>query len=149
VHWSWGRVRMPLLGRVGYALRYLAVGFTWLAIVGGEGPKIRESKWADFYQPAALLCMVGFVDNLLRRTGPGESAWFWLASGRIEVIWFVWSSPPGIPVSVRVAGWGEIGLGGRRRGNRDRRSIIAYHATPDYDCRYQFCHRPGQRQSQL
>ncbi len=86
VHWSWWRVLLPLMVMVGHALLYIGVGFTWLAIMGGEGAKIRESRWAEFYQPAALLCMAGFVDNLLRRVGPGESAWFWLASGRVEVI---------------------------------------------------------------
>ena len=88
VHWSWWRVLLPLLVMVGHALLDIGVAFTWLAIMGGEGAKVRESRWVDFYQPAALLCMAGFVDNLLRRVGPGESAWFWLASGRIEVILF-------------------------------------------------------------
>ena len=86
VHWSWWRVLLPLWVVVGYSLLHIATGFIWLSIVASADVRIRESNRADFYQPVGLLCMLAFLDNLLRRIGPGESVWWWLASGRSEVL---------------------------------------------------------------
>lgn len=86
VHWSWWRVMLPLWVVAGHLLLYIVVGFLWLTIVGSEHARTGEFPHWEFYQLAALLCLLGFLDNLLRRVGPGESAWWWLASGRWEVM---------------------------------------------------------------
>lgn len=86
VHWSWWWVLLPLWVVVGYSLLYIATGFIRLSIVGSEDVRIRGSNRVELYQPVGLLCMLVFLDNLLRRIGPGESVWWWLASGRSEVL---------------------------------------------------------------
>ena len=86
VHWSWWRVLLPAWVLLGYGLLYVATALIWSAIARATNPAFRASRWATIYEALALLSMFGFVDNLLRRIGPGESAWFWLASGRTETI---------------------------------------------------------------
>jgi hypothetical protein len=86
-HWSWWRVLLPLLVVVGHNVVYIAVGFVWLALLGSEDATTREIRRWEIYQLSSMLCVLVVLDNLLRRIGgPGESAWWWLASGRWEVI---------------------------------------------------------------
>ena len=91
VHWSWWRVWLPIRVVLGHNGLYIAVGFMWLCWIrcgdDTRGATIRQSHRLDGYQLAGMLCLLIFVDNLLRRIGePGESVWCWLASGRMEVI---------------------------------------------------------------
>ena len=53
----------------------------------GEEVTIRQDDRPYSYQLAAMLCFLIFADNLLGRIeGPGETMWFWLRSGRWELI---------------------------------------------------------------
>ena len=48
---------------------------------------IRQDHDSYGYQLGAMLCFLIFLDNLLRRIeGPGTTVWFWLSSGRWELI---------------------------------------------------------------
>jgi hypothetical protein len=50
-----------------------------------------------------MVCALIFLDNVFRKMGgPGESAWWWLASGRTEVILFSDGLDVDVPVSVLV-----------------------------------------------
>ena len=91
VHWSWYRVLLPLWVVLGHNALYVTVGFVWLffadAGAAGEEATIRQDRRPDGYQLAAMLCFLIFVDNLLKRIeGPGDTVWFWLSSGRWELI---------------------------------------------------------------
>jgi len=87
VDWSWWRVLLPLWLLVAHNLLYMAVGFVWVSLIGSEEATVRESRRGQVYQLGAIVCELVVVDNLLRRLGgPRESAWWWLASGRSEVI---------------------------------------------------------------
>jgi hypothetical protein len=49
--------------------------------------RIRAHPGFDRYQLGSLVCALILLDNVLRKMGgPGESDWWWLASGRTEVI---------------------------------------------------------------
>lgn len=86
VPWSWWRVMLPLWAVAGHAVLYLGVGWLWLTLVGSERASTRELRHREVHQLGAMLCLLVFVDNLLRRIGPGETAWGWLAPGRTEVL---------------------------------------------------------------
>jgi hypothetical protein len=89
--WSWRHVLLPLWVVLGHNALYITVGFVWLFFVddgaAGEEVAIRQDDGPYGYQLAAMLCFLIFADNLLRRIeGPGDSVWFWLSSGRWELI---------------------------------------------------------------
>lgn len=91
VHWSWWRVLLPLLVVLGHNALYVTVGFVrfFFAEYGttGEEATIRHDHNSYGYQVAAMLCFLIFLDNLLKRIeGPGDTVWFWLSSGRWELI---------------------------------------------------------------
>lgn len=91
VHWSWWRVLLPIWVFWGHQGLYVAVGLTWLSWIGSgeesEGLRIRRTDRLDGYQVVGMLCALVLLDNLLRRIGgAGESEWWWLASGKMEVI---------------------------------------------------------------
>jgi hypothetical protein len=91
VHWSWWRVLLPLWVVLGHNALYLTVGFIWLLFVDGGGAgeaiPIRQDDHPDGYQLAAMLCFLIFADGLLGRfEGHEETVWFWLSSGRRELM---------------------------------------------------------------
>jgi hypothetical protein len=91
VHWSWWRVLLPIWVFWGHQGLYVVVGLTWLSWIGSgeesEGLRIRGTDRLDGYQVVGMLCSLVLLDNLLRRIGgAGESEWWWLASGKMEVI---------------------------------------------------------------
>jgi hypothetical protein len=91
VDWSWGRVMLPLWVFLGHNAAYLLVGFICLFFArygeDEEEQPIDESNLLQGYHLAALLFVLIFVDNLLRWIeGRGDSNWFWLCSGKLEVL---------------------------------------------------------------
>ena len=68
---------------------YIAVGFIWLTWMecGGHRATVRESQQRYRYQFGSMVCSLIFMDNVMRKMGAsGESSWFWLASGKTNVI---------------------------------------------------------------
>ena len=91
VHWSWWRVLLPLWVVLGHNALYITVGFVRLLFADDgaaeEGVTIRQDNHPYGYQLAAMLCFLIFTDNLLGRIeGHEETVWFWLSSGRWELI---------------------------------------------------------------
>jgi len=89
--WSWWRVLLPLWVVLWQNAVHIAVGFLWLTWMGcgreGDDLRIRPHHGLDRYQLVSLVCALIFLDNVLRKMGgPGESDWWWMASGRTEVI---------------------------------------------------------------
>jgi hypothetical protein len=88
--WSWWRVLLPLWVVLGHNILYIAVGFVWFCFADDtaeEEVTIRQGHGGYRYQLAALVCFVIFADNVLRRIeGSGETIWFWVSSGRWELI---------------------------------------------------------------
>ena len=115
-HWSWWRVLLPLWVVLGHNALYITVGFVWLFFAddgaAGEEVTIRQDDGPYSYQLAAMLCFLIFADNLLGRIeGPGETMWFWLSSGRWELI-FVSGV---LSVVCQLLFWSGIVLTGNRR----------------------------------
>lgn len=78
----------------------------------GKELTIRQDDGPYSYQLAAMLCFLIFADNLLGRIeGPGETMWFWLRSGRWELI-FVSGV---LSVVCQLLFWSGIVLTGIRR----------------------------------
>ena len=92
MRWSWWRVLLPLWALVGHSALYLAVGFLWLTVVRlredeDNEPNVVGSDGLIGCQVASLVCVLIFMDNVLRWAGPGGgSHWFWLCSGKVEMI---------------------------------------------------------------
>jgi hypothetical protein len=89
--WSWWRVLLPLWVVLWHNGVYIAVGFLWLTWIGygreGDDPRIGPHHGLDRYQLGSLVCALILLDNVLRKIGgPGESDWWWMASGKTEVI---------------------------------------------------------------
>jgi len=93
VHWSWWRVLLPMWVFLGYNLLHVLVGFTGLFFVkygeerGEEECTFVETNRLTGYKLGGMLCFLIFMDNLLRwMERGGNSAWFWLCSGKLEVV---------------------------------------------------------------
>jgi len=90
VDWSWWRVMLPLWVLLGHNAAYMLVGFICLffARYGEEEEQpINQTNLLRRYQFAAMLFCLIFVDNLLRGIeGRGDSNWFWLCSGKFEIL---------------------------------------------------------------
>jgi hypothetical protein len=89
-HWSWWRVFLPLWVILGHNALYILVGFVWLSSVDHgdveERLTIRPNP-PQSYQYGAMLCFLLFADNLLGRVeGPDQRLWFWLRSGRWQLL---------------------------------------------------------------
>ena len=89
--WSWWRVLLPLWVVLWHNSVYMAVGFIWLTWMGcgreGDDLRVRRHRKLDRYQFGSLLCAAIFLDNVLRKMGGArESVWWWLASGRPDVL---------------------------------------------------------------
>jgi hypothetical protein len=93
VDWTWWRVMLPLWVFLVHNAAYLLVGFIcpFFARYGEDEEEqeqpIDQSNLLRGYQFAALLFSLIFVDNLVRWTeGRGDSNWFWLCSGKLEIL---------------------------------------------------------------
>lgn len=89
VNWSWWRVMLPLGVFLGHNAAYILVGFICLFFArhGEEEEPIDESDLLQGYRFAAMLFFLIFLDNLLRWIeGRGDSNWFWLCSGKLEIL---------------------------------------------------------------
>ena len=103
-HWSWWRVFLPLWVIVGHNLIYVLVGFLCLFAVrygedeeAEEPAKVPSDRMA--YQAASLVCVLIATDNLLRwLERGGNSYWFWLCSGSVAMVGFVWDSRAGCTI---------------------------------------------------
>ena len=91
--WSWCRVLLPLWVFLGHNTAYILVGFICLFFARygedeeEEEPPVDESNLIQGYHFAAMLFVLIFVDNLLRwMEGRGDSNWFWLCSGKLEIL---------------------------------------------------------------
>ena len=89
--WSWWRVLLPTWLLLWQSAVYVGGGFIWMTGKGrGRATgdvKIRRRHGLDRYQLWSMLFASLFVDNVLRRVGGrGESAWWWLASGRLDAL---------------------------------------------------------------
>ena len=89
--WSWWRVLLPLWAVLWHNGVYIAVGFIWLTWKGcgreDDELRVRRQHRLDRCQFGSMVCALVFLDNVLRKMGgEGESVWWWLASGRHEVI---------------------------------------------------------------
>ena len=116
--WSWWRVSLPLWAVLGHNILYISIGFVWLYFADDgsaeEAVTIRQEDGGYGYQIAALVCLVVFADNLLRRIeGPGEKM-LWVSSGRWELI--VVSGM--LSVLMQLLFWSEVVDPGTRRTHR-------------------------------
>ena len=109
MHWSWWRVMLPVWAVLGHNVLYIGVGFLWLSFaddgVTDEEVVTRETNQTYGYQLAALFCFAVFADNVLSRIeGAGQTAGFWLTSGRWELI-FVFSV---LSAALQLLFWSEV-----------------------------------------
>ena len=116
MHWSWWRVMLPVWAVLGHNVLYIGVGFLWLSFaddgVTDEEVVTRETDQTYGYQLAALFCFAVFADNVLRRIeGAGQTAGFWLTSGRWELI-VVFSV---LSVALQLLFWSEVAPAARHR----------------------------------
>jgi hypothetical protein len=93
VNWSWWRVMLPLGVFLGHNAAYILVGFICLFFARHgeeeeeEEQPIDQTNLLRGYQFAAMLFFFIFLDNLLRWIeGRGDSNWFWLCSGKLEIL---------------------------------------------------------------
>jgi hypothetical protein len=94
VEWSWWRVMLPLWVFLGHNAANLLVGFICLFFARyGEEEEEEEEKPIDETNLlqgchfASMLFLLIFADNLLRWIeGRGDSNWFWLCSGKLEIL---------------------------------------------------------------
>ena len=108
-HGSWWRVLLPLCVVLGHNALYIGVGFIWLSFaddgVTDEEVVTRETNHTYGYQLAALFCFAVLADNVLSRIeGAGQTAGFWLISGRWELI-FVFSV---LSAALQLLFWSEV-----------------------------------------
>jgi hypothetical protein len=101
----WWRVLLPLWVILAHNALYITVGFVWISFAerrSGEEATIRHDRDFYGYQWGAMLFVLLFLDNLLKRMeGTGNAVWFWLSSGRMELV-FVVGVQCGVPGSVLV-----------------------------------------------
>ena len=82
---------LPFWIVLGHNILYVAIGFIWLSLTDDgaaeEAVTIREGHGGYGYQVAALVCLVVFADNVLRRIeGQQETMLLWVSSCRWETI---------------------------------------------------------------
>lgn len=84
---------LPLGVFLGHNAAYILVGFICLFFVRSredqeeEEQPINETNLLQGCQFAAMLFFLIFLDNLLRWIeGSGDSNWFWLCSGKLEIL---------------------------------------------------------------
>lgn len=91
--WSWWRVLLPIGLIVGYNVINIIVAFTYLSFAhiperpDGDEAEILEPHTYNAHNVAAILFFVIFGDNMVRWIDGSEtSQWFWLFSGKGEVL---------------------------------------------------------------
>src|SRR4029453_4654409 len=91
VDWTWWRVMLPLWVFLVHNAAYLLVGFICLFFARygedqeEEEQSIDETNLLRSYNLASMLFGLIFVDNLLRWMRGGDSNWFWLCLGKLEI----------------------------------------------------------------
>jgi hypothetical protein len=116
MHWSWWRVMLPVWAVLGHNVLYIGVGFLWLSYaddgVTDEELVTRETNHTYGYQLAALFCFAVLADNVLSRIeGAGQTAGFWLTSGKWELI-VVFSV---LSAALQLLFWSEVVPSARHR----------------------------------
>jgi len=91
--WSWWRVILPLGLFFGFAVTNIVVAFIYLSFAhiperpDGDEAEILEPHTINAHYVAATLFFVVFGDNMVRWIeGSETSHWFWLFSGKGEVL---------------------------------------------------------------
>jgi len=91
--WSWWRVLLPLGLFVGFNVTNIVVAFTYLSFANipvrpdGDEDEVLEPHELDAHNLAAMLFFGVFGDNVVRWIeGSETSHWFWLFSGKGEVL---------------------------------------------------------------
>ena len=91
--WSWWRVMLPLGLIVGFNVTNIVVAFIYLSFAHiperpeGIEAEVLEPHTINAHYIAAMIFFVVFGDNLVRCIeGSETSQWFWLFSGKSEVI---------------------------------------------------------------
>ena len=74
-------------GSLGHNILYVAIGLVWLSFTDDgaaeEAVTLRKGHGGYGYQVAALVCLVVFADNMLRRMeGQQDTMLLWVSSGR-------------------------------------------------------------------
>jgi hypothetical protein len=90
-HWPWWRVLLPVWIVLGHNVVYITVALVGLSFTDA---RTMDEEWVARrddrlygYQLAAMLCILIFADNVLRRIeASGATAWFGLSWGRREII---------------------------------------------------------------
>ena len=110
--WSWWRVILPLGLFIGFAFTHIVIAFIYLSFA--HIPERPDEDEAEILEPhsinaryvAAMLFFVAFGDNLVRWIeGSDTSYWFWLFSGKGEVLTMFGS----LSVLALFAYWSRIG----------------------------------------
>jgi len=91
--WSWWRVILPLGLIVGFNLTNMVVAFIYLSFAhiperpDGDEAEVLEPHEINVHYVAAMLFFVVFGDNVVRWIDGSETSyWFWLFSGKVEVL---------------------------------------------------------------
>ena len=91
--WSWWRVILPVGLIVGFNLTNMVVAFIYLSFAhiperpDGDEAEVLEPHEINVHYVAAMLFFVVFGDNVVRWIDGSETSyWFWLLSGKVEVL---------------------------------------------------------------
>ena len=91
--WSWWRVMLPVGLVVGFTVTNMVVAFIYLSFAhiperpDGDEAELLEPHTINVHYVAAMLFFVVFGDNVVRRIDGSETSyWFWLMSGKVEVL---------------------------------------------------------------
>ena len=91
--WSWWRVILPVGLIVGFNLTNMVVAFIYLSFAhiperpDGDEAEVLEPHEINVHYVAAMLFFVVFGDNVVRWIDGSETSyWFWLLSGKLEVL---------------------------------------------------------------
>ena len=110
--WSWWRVLLPFGLFVGFNVTNIVVAFIYLSFAhiperpDGDEAEVLESHTINAHYVAAMLFFVVFGDNMVRWIeGSETSYWFWLFSGKGEVLTIFGS----LSVLALFAYWSRIG----------------------------------------
>ena len=92
-NWSWWRVLLPLGLFVGFNVTNIVVAFIYLTFAhiperpDGDEAEVLEPHEINVHYVAAMLFFVVFGDNVVRWIDGSETSyWFWLLSGKLEVL---------------------------------------------------------------
>ena len=110
--WSWWRVSLPIGLFFGFAVTHIVVAFIYLSFAhiperpDGDEAEILEPHTINAHYIAAMLFFIVFRDNMVCWIeGSETSYWFWLFSGKGEVLTIFGS----LSVLALLAYWSRIG----------------------------------------